>query len=289
MNTILSRRQAVAAISGGAALPLVGGWQTALGSALTTPDNYGEFTLNYQHDRQELVGDLLDGPRGEAHRQSEVEHAHWYSHHVRQHYGAWGPPQRRYIPLPGLDERSTDWKRERVIATAARFIGYGYHHLYIPDWNPPAHWPWKQCCMGHNGKGVDCSNFTTFVYNQGFGIYMSSGIGEQARERVASFGHEEVKLQRIELPREHAARREVLKTGDLVYILGREGGHVTHVVMWVGAIGLTPNGEPLILDSHGGDVVDDDGRPIPCGIHLRPFRQQSWYNRCASHAHRVFA
>jgi len=289
MTTLLTRRQALGTLSLGTALPLTNAWQRAFGVARNTAEAYGEFTLDYQHDRQDLIGDLLDGPRGEAKRQSEVPHSHWYSQQVLQHHGAWGPPQRRYIPLPGLDERSTDWKRQRVIATAARFIGYGYQHHYIPDWNPPAHWPWKQCCMGHNGKGVDCSNFTTFVYNQGFGIHMNSAIGRQAEERFASFGHSEVKLQRIELPAEYHARREVLKTGDLLYILGREGGHVTHVIMWVGSIGNAPNGEPLILDSHGGDVVDDDGRPIPCGIHLRPFREQSWYNRCGSHAHRVFA
>ncbi len=63
---------------------------------------------------------------------------------------------------------------------------------------------------------------------------------------------------------------------------------MTHVIVWVGSIGNAPKGEPLLLDSHGGDVVDDDGQPIPCGIHLRPFREQSCYNRCASHAHRVF-
>jgi hypothetical protein len=42
------------------------------------------------------------------------------------------------------------------------------------------------------------------------------------------------------------------------------------------------------MDSRGDDVVDDAGAHIPCGIHLRPFREDSWYNRCASHAHRIF-
>ncbi len=42
------------------------------------------------------------------------------------------------------------------------------------------------------------------------------------------------------------------------------------------------------MDSHGSGVEDEHGRPIPCGVHLRPFRESSWYNRCASHAHRVF-
>ncbi len=118
---------------------------------------------------------------------------------------------------------------------------------------------------------------------------MSSGIGQQAREHSAAEGpHHHAALHRVALPTDYQARQEVLRTGDLLYILGREGGHVTHVVMWVGSIGRSPSGVPLILDSHGGGEVDDEVRAIPCGIHLRPFRQGSWYDRCASHAHRVF-
>jgi hypothetical protein len=289
MADLYNRRQTLQAVALGAALPLMGNWAKLFAAEPTARFSDGECELDFTHDRQDLIGDLLDGPRGEARRQSEVAHEHWYSRHVRNHYGAWGPPQRRYRQLPGLEDRSTQWKRERVIATAARFIGYQYQHHHVPDWDPPHDWPWKHCCAGHNGKGVDCSNFTTFVYNQGFGIHMNSAIGHQAAERSVTSGQQILRLERIELPAAYAARRDLLKTGDLLYILGREGGHVTHVVIWVGDVGRSPKGEPLILDSHGGDVVDDDGRPIPCGIHLRPFREWSWYNRCASHAHRVFA
>ncbi len=175
------------------------------------------------------------------HRESEIPHDEWYSHHVRRKYGAWGPPQRRYIPLEGLANRSLSWRRERVLATAARFIGYGYQHHYVPDWNPPANWPWKECCAGHNGKGVDCSNFTTFVYNQGFGIHMNSAIGRQAELRFAQEGPREIPLHRIELPVDYQQRQQVLATGDLLYIRGRENGPITHVVLWVGTVGRSPS------------------------------------------------
>jgi hypothetical protein len=46
---------------------------------------------------------------------------------------------------------------------------------------------------------------------------------------------------------------------------------------------------PLIIDSHGEDVRDSQGQFIPCGVQLRPFRENSWYNRSASHALRVFS
>ena len=284
----ISRRRALGMISAGALAPLTG----ATPAQATHPHPHATdscYSLDFTLPLDELIGDLLHGERGDPHRESHVPHHLWYSHHHRHHLGSWGPGARRYHPLEGLDDRPLEWRRERVVAAGARFIGYAYQHHHIPDWDPPAHWRWKHTCAGHNGKGVDCSNFTSFVYNQGFGIHMSSGIGQQAREHSATFGpHHHAALHRVELPRDYQARQEELRTGDLLYILGRDGGHVTHVVIWVGSIGRSPSSVPLIMDSHGGDVIDDDGRPIPCGIHLRPFREDSWYNRCASHAHRVF-
>ncbi len=220
--------------------------------------------------------------------QSGTPHQEWYSTTMRHRMRSWGPKPRLYSPLAGIESRSTDWRRERVIATAARFLGYGYQHHHIPDWNPPRDWPWQETCVGHNGKGVDCSNFTSFVYNQGFGIKMSSAIERQARIDHAFEEGYPVRLQRIHLPAEYAERRRTLRTGDLLYIRGREEGPITHVVIWVGEVGRAESALPLILDSHGGGVKDDNDQPIPCGIHLRPFRETSWYNRCASHAHRAF-
>ncbi len=181
------------------------------------------------------------------------------------------------------------WQRERVVATAARFVGYGYQHHHIPDWNPPADWPWKETCVGYNGKGFDCSNFTSFAYNQGFGIRMNSNVVHQSELHRALEGQSHpVTIRRVDLPAEYEQRAKALRSGDLVYIRGRENGPITHVVIWVGSIGRAKSEVPLVLDSHGSGVVDDLGRAIPCGVQLRPFRQKSWYNRCASHAHRIF-
>lgn len=287
----ITRRQVLAALSLGYAAPLSASFLAAQPAAarLVTNHHSSGFRLEYTFDHEELVGDLLHGIRGEAQRQSSTPHHEWYSHHIRRRYGAWGPVPRRYEPLPGMHHRPVEWLRERVIACAARFIGYKYQHHHIPDWNPPHGWPWKACCAGHNGKGVDCSNFTSFVYNQGFGIHMSSGIGQQAHQHTAfEKGGIAAPLQQINLPKNFQERQQVLRTGDLLFIRHRDDMQVSHVVLWVGDIGHSPHGEPLILDSHGGDVVDDNGQPIPCGIHLRPFREGSWYDRCASHAHRVF-
>jgi len=246
------------------------------------------YRLEYTHSLHDLVGDLEHGERGESHREASISHLHWYSHETRHRYGSWGPRPRRYLPLEGLADRSLTWKRERVIAAAARFIGYAYQHHHIPDWNPPASWPWQETCAGHNGKGVDCSNFTSFVYNQGFGIHMTAAVERQSQLHQATQGEHAISLRRVELPRDYAERQKMLHTGDLLYIRGREEGPVTHVVLWVGSVGRPAGDVPLIMDSHGSGVRDDEGNRIPCGIHLRPFRAKSWYNRCASHALRVF-
>jgi cell wall-associated NlpC family hydrolase len=292
MQQKLTRRQALAAISAWSAAPLaLAGSRVFARESTAQEEESGaahRYELKYTYSLQDLVGDLLHGERGDPERESDIPHREWYSHETRRRFEAWGPEQRRYEPLADLADRPLSWKRQRVIATAARFIGYEYQHHHIPDWNPPADWPWKECCAGRNGRGVDCSNFTSFVYKQGFGIKMNAAIEHQSELHSALEGHEHAAIRKIELPDDFSRRAEVLRTGDLVYIRGREDGPVTHVVIWVGSIGLAPSGVLLVIDSHGGDVEDDWGRKIPCGIHLRPFRENSWYDRCASHAHRIF-
>jgi cell wall-associated NlpC family hydrolase len=247
------------------------------------------YRVAFRYPVSELIGDLETTERGDPRQEATVPHREWYSAEARRRYGAWGPRPRAYPPLSDLDGRPLEWKRERVVATALRFVGYGYQHHHIPDWSPPPEWPWKHTCAGHNGKGVDCSNLTGFVYNQAFGIRMNTDVHKQAELVHALEGkHHEVRVRRVDLPDAYADRVKALRTGDLVYVRGREDGPVTHVVIWVGAVGRSTSGVPLVIDSHGDSVHDDDGRPIPCGVQLRPFREKSWYNRCASHAHRVF-
>ena len=36
--------------------------------------------------------------------------------------------------------------------------------------------------MGVNGKGVDCSNFTAFIYNLALGIKMTGDVQDQANQ-----------------------------------------------------------------------------------------------------------
>ena len=235
-----------------------------------------------------LVADVERTERGDPRMEADVPFREWYAPRTLQRWRAWGPPARDYPPPPGVEQWPTERKRERVVAIALRFRGYAYQHHHIPDWSPPPSWPWKETCAESNGKGVDCSNFTGFVYNLGFGLRLSTDVHLQAGERFARGpGERSTRLQAVDLPSSFEERLKALRTGDLVYIRNR-GGKISHVVIWVGPIGRSPDGLPLVIDSHGEDVRDSTGQPIPCGIHLRPFRENSWYNRSASHASRFF-
>jgi len=288
MATQLTRRRVLALLSTACAAPFFAAPTVLRGADEQGQQRRSAYGLDFSGPVEELIGDLVNSERGDPRRESATPYDEWYSHETRRRMYAWGPKPRLYPPLADLDGRPTDWKRERVIATAARFLGYGYQHHHIPDWDPPSNWPWKETCAGHNGKGVDCSNFTSFVFNQGFGIKISSDIHSQAQTDHAFEAGHPVRVARVDLPADYAQRQAVLRTGDLVYVRGRQGGPITHVVIWIGSVGRAASHLPLVMDSHGSGVADDDGNPIPCGVQLRPFRQSSWYDRCASHAHRIF-
>ena len=93
-----------------------------------------------------------------------------------------------------------------------------------------------------------------------------------------------------------------LQTGDLLYIAGDpklskadiqkdlKQQKLTHVIMWLGDVGFSEKGTPLISDSHGYELYDEKNQKIPTGIQVRPFNDatvspttrtnvssQSWY------------
>ncbi len=244
------------------------------------------YRINFTVPKVDLIGDLERTERGDHRLQAEIPFQEWYSHRTLERWHSWGPPAREYpVPL-GFEHWSIERKRERVIAAALRYQGYAYQHHHIPDWNPPQDWPWSKTCAGSNGKGFDCSDMTGFVYNLGFGLRISTDVHLQSETRIAR-SERPIKIKLVELPSAFEERVKVLRTGDLVYIRNREG-KISHVVIWVGPIGQSQDGVPLVIDSHGEDVRDSDGNSIPCGVQIRPFRANSWYNQSASHALRIF-
>lgn len=117
-----------------------------------------------------------------------------------------------------------DWQRQRILAAADYWIKQkiNYCHHYVPDYQTPlglrnaAHnkggycnpaknehpgsvYYQQQVRWNYNGNadetpsnwsnnamwyGVDCSNYTTFLYDFSFGVLFSSGIKSQAGQRA---------------------------------------------------------------------------------------------------------
>jgi NlpC/P60 family len=260
-----------------------------LASSLLAQGAYeSPYTVKFSFKEEELIGDLLKGPRADWKDYASVPFREWYDAANERRWGYWGPAMRHFDPPTGLAKKSPQWSRERVIATAMRYIGYSYQHHHVPDWEPPPEWPRDLEQKTPVGKGVDCSNFTGFVYNLALGILPSTGIKQQAEmsDAAGPGAGRSVPVRRIELPKSYDDFSKELRTGDLLFVKSNKG-NVSHVVLWVGEIGESPDGMPLILDSTGTGAKDAKGETIPDGVHLRPFKRNVWYFTQASHVLRI--
>ena len=256
------------------------------GEATDAKPYHSPYSVQFSFPVKELLGDILTGEKGKPENQSAVAFDQWYSDKTRLKWGAWGPPAKAF-DLPGeLKDKPSAWQRQRLIAVALRYEGYSYQHHHLPDWDPPADWPWKEVGRGHNAKGVDCSNFTGFVYNLALGIKLSGDINEQTEQLELNPTGQHVVIQKIDKPATWAECPAKLRTGDLLYIHDKSG-KVSHVILWVGNIGRSKGDVPLVIDSTGTGHIDSDGQPIPDGVHLRPFNEKGWYWQSLSEVHRI--
>ncbi|MBK8038098.1 MAG: C40 family peptidase [Verrucomicrobiaceae bacterium] len=261
----------------------------SLAGSLLAQDGYkSPYAVKFSFQEEELIGDLLKGPRSDWKDYATVPYSQWQDPANQRRWGYWGPSIKHLSPPTGLAKKSPQWSRERVIATAMRYIGYSYQHHHVPEWEPPADWPRDPDQKTPVGKGVDCSNFTGFVYNLALGIFPSTGIKQQSEmtEAAGPGAGRSVAVKRIELPKSYEDFPKVLQTGDLLFVKSNKG-NVSHVVLWVGKIGESPDGMPLILDSTGSGAKDASGVTIPDGVHLRAFKRSVWYFTQASHVLRI--
>lgn len=246
------------------------------------------YSLSLSVPPEELLAPDNLPPRNDPRLESSIPYEEWYSRRVRKEFGVWGPSPRHYPALPDSATLPTSWKRQRVLAVASKYIGLPYQHHHIPSWNPPPDWPWKKVAYGRNSPGVDCSDFTSWVYNYGLGIKLKTGIKEQANltEIPGPGGNGLIHARTITDDNGYDDLVKRLKTGDLLYIRNRKG-ELAHVIMWVGSHGQSPDGAPLIIDCTGGGHQDCNGNDIPIGVNLRPFLKDSWYYKSFDHAHRI--
>ncbi len=140
--------------------------------------------------------------------------------HWQPQWGKWGPHAIRF-PKPDLPPQvdSVVWARHRVKVVAQKYIGLSYKHRHIPS-------------LG----GLDCSNFTAWVYNYGLGLKISSNVAVQALEAGRML-----------------APNDKFKMGDLLFQWNREGTQISHVVMYL------ENGKVIDSSTGGVQVRDWDG------------------------------
>lgn len=273
----MERRRVLTALAAAAGGVLFGG---ASGQGFSSPYRL-RFAL-----AENVLGQGLDrAPWNDPGAEAVVPQNAWYGDETRQRWGAWGPPARQY-PAPDVQGSDPEWLRQRILFVAGQHIGLDYQHHHVPSWSPPSDWPWISVRSGRNGRGLDCSNFTSFVTNQALGIKLPTGIGRQARTTTVAGpgGSGSLNLERIE-PRSYDEAVRQLQPADLLFIRN-DAGKVSHVVFWLGEFGVAPDGVPLILDCHGAGVRAGSTR-IPAGVQIRPFRPDNWYGRSFAHAHRI--
>ena len=234
-------------------------------------------------------------PRNDWRLESRTPFEDWYGRRVLRELGSWGPEPRHYAPPAYIDRMTADQQRQRVIAVAESMIGLPYQHHHIPDFDPPADWPWHQVGFGRNSKGLDCSNFTGWIYNYGLGIRLNTNVHKQAELDQADRGHGiSTPIQTLSGFSGYDDIRKRLLPGDLLYIRNNKGD-ISHVVMWLGKYGDTPASQgsaandnmPLIIDCTGEGRKDANGADIPLGVQIRAFSKNSWYYKSFSHAKRI--
>jgi len=256
--------------------------------AALAADYRSPYSVKFTFPLEELTGDLTKGPRSDWKDSASVPFREWFLPANAARWGYRGPGAKHYDAPPGASTKSPDWARQRVIATGLGLVGYTYQHHHVPYWEPPADWPRDATQKTPPGKGLDCSNFTAFVYNLALGIKPTGDVRKQAElTEVPGPGPNRTSpVQRIELPERFEDYARTLLTGDLLFIKNTSGA-LSHVVLWVGAIGRSPDGVSLILDSTGAGNFDSHGNEIPDGVQLRAFKPNSWYCRQASHILRI--
>lgn len=177
--------------------------------------------------------------------QSDDPPAEWYHKGAGGHYAnqGWGP-EARALPPPSIPQDAgcdaTAWKKARILAVAKRYIyspgnplGLQYRHHHIPGWDPPtstyAGAPEENPdtdapndpTAWDSGRGLDCSNFTAWVYNYGLGIKFSGDVHQQYDGTAGRMGRR--------IPKEGP-----FEPGDLVYLHpDKSDSQASHVVIYI--------------------------------------------------------
>lgn len=160
-------------------------------------------------------------------------------------FNSWGPYTNNYplVQIPD-DCDPISWQELRFLKVVDYIVSLdlNYCHHHNPSWIPMDSLFYRRTInenggvcrdRGQNGKnqwnGVDCSSYSSFVYNFAFGTPFITAIrkqacGPEAPGKVLDITKEDIK-----------SGKYLFKPGDLLYIEGLVG-NVTHVIIWTGYI-----------------------------------------------------
>lgn len=178
-------------------------------------------------ERTHITSPISDFPQRDRLPQTEKPVQEWLTC-----CGSYGPCAQPYpmVVFPENVDHVT-WSRIRIIEAAKKWIGLPYGHHHFP-------------AMG----GLDCSNFTAFVYNYALGIRFTSRVERQANEAGR-------KLSRL----------EPLEPGDLIFLYSADLSRISHALLYV-----SPT-----------EIIDATGP----GIQIRTF--EKWYKTNYAWARRL--
>ncbi len=211
--------------------------------------------------------------------------------------GFWGPEASAYPPVAvpsGCDP--TYWRQQRILAVIDKLVSMdlNYCHHHIPAWSAPPVFQRDAYCSPAkrtppHWQGLDCSNFTSWVYNYGLGgTRLTGAIRPQSGQLVSPQPQWPNAVSSANSATAGAlvtdgdgayisagsknteANLPNLLPGDMLYIMGdyplgsSTPTTVTHVVLWTGRtvaeLGLDklaspwqPYAQPsdwVIVDSH---------------------------------------
>ena len=173
----------------------------------------------------------------------ETPPAEWYRQNDGRYLnGGWGPNAATLPPVAVPDDAGCDattWKQERILSAAMHYAngadnpqGLQYRHHHIPDWNPTASTASAAAEKSDEqdgrspeawgpGRGLDCSNFTAWVYNFGLGVKFGGSVTKQYAGTAGPMG------QRL-------PAAGPFQLGDLLY-LHPDGNNTvaSHVVIYI--------------------------------------------------------
>lgn len=218
-----------------------------------------------------------------------------------------------------------EWARQRLMFAAKQLIGTHYQHLHLPNFDP-AHvtvpgytFPWQAVSNNTNLQttqqlyneslirteanpykhlyglphaGIDCTDFSVYIYNLALGVQMHSGTSTQIRfvdgngdsvplgpeaiprSTLVSASGEMIAPTFLKGPNFGTATRNgpgsldgvisQLQPGDLLYMHG--GDRILHVVVWLGLYGTNADGSPstvpLVISSHDNTPAIFDTQDI---------------------------